>query len=184
MLSRDKARELLQAHVETVNLRKHMLAVAAIMEALAGELDCDPDVWWLTGLLHDVDYEETRDRPELHGTRSAEILQGLLPGHALRAIRAHNWRHTGIEPSSPLDHGLIASDALSGLVVATALVMPHASLDEVRVSSVLKKMDDGSFAKNIDRGRIRQCTMLNLGVQEYVSVALPALQRVHEELGL
>ncbi len=184
MISREAALEMLRSHVEPGNLRKHMYAVAAIMEALAGRLDCDPDVWWLTGLLHDIDYGETRDRPELHGTRSAEMLADMLPGHALRAIRAHNWRHTGIEPASPLDYGLIASDALSGLIVATALVMPNGTLGEVRPGSVLKKIDDGSFASSIDRGRIRQCTMLNMGAREFVDIALPALQDVHDRLGL
>lgn len=184
MMSRDEAMNLLHRHVETENLRKHMMGVAAIMEALAQRLDCNANLWWLTGLLHDIDYEETKDAPEHHAARSAEMLQGQLPGQALRAIRAHNWRHTGVEPSAPLDHALIASDALSGLVVATALVMPNGTLEEVRVESVLKKIDDSSFAKSIDRGRIRQCTALDMDVQEFVAATLPALQGIHDQLGL
>lgn len=184
MLSRDEAKELLERHVETVNLRKHMLAVAAIMEALADRMDCNADVWWLTGLLHDLDYEETKDEPERHAARSAEMLEGRLPGEALQAIQAHNWRHTGVEPSAPLDYALIASDALSGLVVATALVMPNGTLAEVRVRSVLKKIDDSSFAKSIDRDRIRRCGELGTDVEAFVATALPALQDVHGELGL
>jgi hypothetical protein len=184
MLSRDEAVLMLEQHVETENLQKHMYAVAAIMEALADQLDRDMEVWWLTGLLHDIDFEETESEPARHAARSAELLQGLLPGHALRAIRAHNWRHTGIEPASPLDHALIASDALSGLIVATALVMPNKSLTEVRVESVMKKMDDSSFARNIDRGRIRQCTEFGLGVRQFIEIALPALQKISGQLGL
>ncbi len=176
--------ELLERHVETVNLRKHMIAVAAIMEALAVELGHGAELWWLTGLLHDLDYEETKDEPERHAARSAEMLEGQLPEEALQAIRAHNWRHTGVEPSTALDHALIASDALSGLVVATALVMPNGTLGEVRVASVMKKIDDSSFAKSIDRDRIRRCRELGMDVEAFVATALPALQAVHEELGL
>lgn len=184
MISRDEAIKMVHRHIRTENLRKHLYAVAAIMRALAEKMDGDPDEWELTGLLHDIDYEETKDAPEYHGGRSAEMLQGLLPEHALRAIRAHNWRYTTIEPAAPLDHALIASDALSGLIVATALVMPHQRLAEVQPESVLKKFDDSSFARNIDRQRILRCRALGLDREDFVALALKALRDIHQQLGL
>ncbi|MGC9554076.1 MAG: HD domain-containing protein [Thermoplasmatota archaeon] len=184
MLTHQEARVLLQQHVETRNLRKHMYAVAAIMRHLAEHLPADPVVWELTGLLHDIDFEETKDDPARHAVRSAEILQGMLPEEALHAIRAHNHEYSGTPPATPLDYALIAADAMSGLVVATALVMPSRQLREVRVDSILKKYGDGSFARTIDRGRIRQCEQLGLSLEEFSHHALTALQGIHQDLGL
>ena len=184
MLTKQQALALLQEHIITKNLRKHMYAVAAIMDHLADSLDENREVWELTGLLHDIDFEETKDNPTSHALRSAEILKGYLPEDALHAIRAHNHTHSGIAPTTKIDCALIAADAMSGLVVATALIMPSKTLEEVRVESVLKKFADGSFARNIDRERILQCEKLGLSLEAFCNIALEALQQSHQELGL
>jgi len=184
MLTKQQALTLLQEYITTKNLRKHMYAVAAIMGHLADHLDENQEIWYLTGLLHDIDFEETKDNPAIHALRSAEILTGYLPEDSLHAIRAHNHVHSGIAPATRLDHALIASDAMSGLVVATALIMPSKTLEAVRVESVLKKFTDGSFARNIDRERILQCEKLGLSLEAFSDIALVALQQSHQDLGL
>jgi len=184
MIEKDKAEEMIGKKVDTENLRKHMCAVSAIMGELAEKLGEDPKLWELVGLLHDIDYEETEDNPEEHAKRSAEILEGKLPEKALKAIRAHNFKHLDVEPESDLDNALIAADAISGLIVATALVMPNSKLEEARVESVLKKFNDSSFAKNIDRDRILYCEKLGLTKEEFVEISLKSLQKIHGKLGL
>ncbi|KXA99719.1 hypothetical protein AKJ41_04990 [candidate division MSBL1 archaeon SCGC-AAA259O05] len=183
-MGKDKAEEMVRKKVDTENLRKHMYAVSAIMGELADELDGDPELWERVGLLHDIDYEETKDNPEEHAKRSAEILEGKLPEKALEAIRAHNFQHLDVSPESDFDNALIAADAISGLIVATALVMPNSKLEEARVESVLKKFDDSSFAKNIDRDRIQYCERLGLEKKEFAEISLKALQKIHGKLGL
>ena len=184
MIEKKEAEDLISEKVSTENLRKHMYAVSAIMEELASELGKDEEMWGLVGLLHDVDYDETKDEPENHAFRSVEMLDGKLPDKALRAIKAHNYEHTDVDPDSDLDHALIAADAISGLIIATALVMPDKKLEQARTESVLKKFDDSSFAKNIDRERILQCQEIGMEKEEFADLSLKALQGIHNKLDL
>ncbi len=184
MINEDRALDMVREEVDTKNLRKHMYAVSAIMERLAREFDGNKKEWKAVGLLHDIDYEKTKNEPEKHGVKSAEMLEDCLPDGCLEAIEAHNSMYSGTEPESKMSKALIASDAISGLIVATALVMPNSTLEEVRKESIMKKIDDSSFAKNIDRDRIRYCEKLGLNLEEFVELSLEAMENVHEKLGL
>ncbi len=182
--TREKALEMVKEEVETENLRKHMKAVAKIMEKLAGKLDEDPEKWYRVGLLHDIDYDHTKKEPEKHALKSAEMLEEKLPKDELKAIKSHNHQHTDIDPESKIDKALIASDAVSGLIIATALVMPNKKIEEARKESVLKKFDDSSFAKNIDRERIMRCEEIGLEKEEFIELSLKSLKEIDQELGL
>lgn len=101
--------------VEKTSRLEHSLLVSRVMVSLSeahGESCAD---WEVAGLLHDLDYDVTRNDRRLHGLKAAESLEGLLPEHVLQAIKAHDHR-TGIEPDSPLDHGLRFADAVSVLI--------------------------------------------------------------------
>ncbi|OUJ18781.1 putative HD superfamily hydrolase [Methanonatronarchaeum thermophilum] len=184
MIGKNEAENMVIDRVDTENLRNHMYAVSAIMEELAKELDADIELWRRVGLLHDIDYEETKDNPKEHAKRSAEILEDKLPQKGLKAIKAHNHQHLDTKPKNNLDHALIAADAVSGLIVATALVMPNQKLKEARTESILKKFDDTSFAKNIDRNRILNCKKIGLEKKEFIETSLKALQKIDKKLGL
>jgi len=184
MISRKEAVEMIHDNIDTENLKNHMFAVAQIMKRLAKELDKDEEKWELLGLVHDLDYEETKDDPEKHALRSAEMVEGKVPEDMLRAIKAHNHQHTGVEPRNDMEYAIHAADAVSGLIVATALVMPNGKLEEARPESVEKKFDDSSFAKNIDRDRILYCEELGLERDEFLELSLKALQDIDEKLGL
>lgn len=179
----EEALEFVKKNVSNENLVKHMIAVSAIMEALAEKLNEDCELWKLVGLLHDVDYERTKDNFDEHGKISAEMLRGTLPEEALHAILSHNER-TGVKPESKMDFSLIVSDALSGLIIATALVMPSRKLEEVRVESLLRKFKDKSFARNVQRDRILMCEKLGISLEEALETGLEALKRISDELGL
>lgn len=184
MIEKEQAIETVKRNVSDKNLRKHMYAVSAIMKELAIDLNEDTETWELVGLLHDIDYERTEDEPEKHALVSAEMVAGKLPENCCRAIKSHNFKNTGIEPSSNIDYALISADAISGLIVATALVMPDSKLEQVRVESVLKKFDDNSFAKSIDRDRILYCEKLGLNKEEFIRISLRALKKISDKLGL
>ncbi len=183
MITRDEGLRLIDEHISNPNLKKHMIAVSAVMKGLAGRLGEDTALWEIVGLLHDLDYEEVGEDMSRHGLVSAEMVKDLLPEEALHAIRAHN-EMTGVEAESPMDYALIAADAISGLAIATALMMPHRTLAEVRVKSLRKKFKDKSFARNVDRDKIRYCTKLGLTLEDFFALSLEALQSVREELGL
>jgi len=180
MISEEEAVEML-GQIEMENLRKHMLAVGAIMEKLAEKFGEDRKLWKFTGWLHDIDYKKS-DINE-HGLISAKMLEGKLPEEALHAIKAHN-ELTGVRAESLMDKALIAADAASGLVVATALVMPGKRLDEVKTSSLINKFKDKSFARRVDRGRIEMCGEIGMTLEEFLELSLEAMNGISDELGL
>ncbi len=184
MITREEAVALVEENVKNKNLQKHMMAVAAILKRLARELGVNEDEWELLGLVHDVDYEKTQDRPDEHALVSAQILEGMVSDDVIRAVKSHNFEHTGVAPEKNMEHALIAADAASGLVIATALVMPNRKLEEARPESVFKKFDDSSFARNVHRDRIMYCEKFGMDREKFLTISLEALQGIHKELGL
>ena len=184
MLKREEALSLIKKHITKKNWFLHMLAVEAIMRRLAEYLGEDQELWGLVGLIHDLDFEEVGGDMKRHGIVSTEILEGRIPEEVIHAIKAHNFEFTGIDPVTKLDKALIAADAISGLVIACALVMPSKKLSEVRVKSIRKKFKESSFARGVDRKSIMLCEDLGIERDTFFQLALEALQSIHEELGL
>jgi len=186
MISIKKALELIEREIENDNLRKHMLAVSKIRGALADKMvvvEEEKGKWILVGLLHNLDYERTKDDIDKHGIISAEMLKEELPDERLYAIKAHNKR-TGFEPNSVMAKDLIAADAVSGLIVPTALMMPTRKLSEVKVKSLKKKFSDKFFAQNVSRENIRAREELGFVRKEFFALALEALQGISDDFGL
>ncbi|MEM3608760.1 MAG: HDIG domain-containing protein, partial [Candidatus Bathyarchaeia archaeon] len=124
MLNRDEALNIVKEHISKRNIVYHVIAVEAIMRALAKHFGEDEQLWGLLGLLHDVDYEKTEATPEKHSLLTEEILKGKVPNELVKAIKTHNFKYTGVMPQTRMEKALIAADAISGLLVACALVMP------------------------------------------------------------
>jgi len=184
MITREDAYNLVKKYIRKENLIKHSLAVEAIMRALARKLSKDENLWGLTGLLHDIDYEYTHEDPSEHGIVACQVLEGLLPQEGLNAIKAHNYQYTGHMPISTLEKALVAADSVSGLIIATALVMPSKKLADVKLETLLKKFDDKSFARGCDRRRISVCYDFGLTLREFLNISLKALQEISGDLGL
>ncbi len=183
MLNREEALALLCEPAPAPNLIQHALASEAVMRALARHFGEDEDVWGLTGLLHDLDYPLTVHLPEQHGISGAERIGSGLPEEALHAIRAHNGEYTGVAALSRLDHALICGESVTGLIVAAALVRP-AGLRGMQPSSLKKKMKDKAFAASVNRDSIRRCTVLDMELDTFLSLAIAAMSSIEESLGL
>jgi putative nucleotidyltransferase with HDIG domain len=182
MITRKESLVLVKKHVKNKNLVNHMIAVSAIMRRIAQHLGQDPELWSAVGMLHDVDYEQTSDDFSKHGAVSAEIVSDLLPEEGLHAIRAHNSM-TSVEASSKLDISLFAADALSGMIVAGALVRPT-KLRGMKASSIRRRMKDKSFARAINRENILRCEEIGISLNDFLSFGIEAMQSVGEEIGL
>jgi len=183
-MDRNEANKLLAENVQSKTIRNHCVAVASIMEGLAGKMGENKETWWLTGILHDLDYEKAAGKMEQHGLETAKILEGLVGEEVIYAIKAHNGIHTGVGAKSNMDIALIASDALSGLVISTALIMPSKKISEVTLESLVKKFKKKDFAKAVSREKIMTCQRLNLTREEFFGIGLEALKGVSGELGL
>ncbi len=184
MLTREEALTLINKNVSRKTIFYHMLAVEALMRSMAKHLNEDEDVWGLAGLLHDIDFEKTENNPSTHGLVAEEILDGLVSEEIIKAIKAHNYEHTGVKPETKMEKALIACDALSGLLVACALVMPSKKLDEVKISTINKKFKQKDFARGVNRNKIMLCEEIGVPKEKFFEIALEGLKKISTEIGL
>lgn len=184
-MTREEALELLREHVQNENLIKHCLATEAIMRKMAERVGEDPEKWGLTGLLHDLDFETTKDSPQEHTKGTVSILgDRRFPEDSLHAIREHNAEALGIPRESKFGIALACSETITGLIVATALVYPDKKLASVKPKSVRKRMRETAFARKVNREIIRECERIGVPLEEFVDLSLSAMKDVADVLGL
>ena len=184
-MTREQALKLVEEMIKSPNLRKHALAVEAIMKSLAQRFKEDEEEWGIVGLLHDADYELVEKDPKRHTLVTEEKLRPMgVSDRIINAIKAH---HDGIKEGrdNNLEKAIYASDELSGLITAVTLVRPDKKLSSVTVESVMKKFPEKNFAAGAKREQILACEKeLNIPLEEFVGIALKAMQGISDELGL
>jgi putative nucleotidyltransferase with HDIG domain len=181
-LNREDGLELVSSKVKNDRLVKHMLAVEAVMRGVARRMGEDEDRWALTGLIHDLDYDETAETPEQHGKVGAEYLRQMdVDEDIVRAVESHVGL---ISRDTPMERALYAADPLTGLVVAAALMHPSKSLSGLDVEFVLNRFKEKRFAAGADRDQIRSCEDLGLDLEEFVGIGLKSMQDISDTLGL
>jgi putative nucleotidyltransferase with HDIG domain len=183
-MNREEALNLVKENVTKDNLLKHMLAVEAIMKGVAEYLGEDKDKWDLVGLLHDIDFGKTENDMEHHALMAGEILKGKVDEEIIRAIKSHNFENTKVNPETKMELSLVAADAISGLIIAAALINPSKKLAEVKVKSIKKKFKQKDFARNCRREFILYCEKAGIPKEKFFEIALTALQNISDELGL
>lgn len=184
-ISRDDAVHLMEQFLEADNLRKHSLATEAIMRTLAPRFHEDPEMWGISGLLHDLDYNETRDAMDRHGLVTERILteRGVHPD-IIETIKFHNADHLGLIPTKPIHFALSAAETITGMIVATTLVHPEKKLASVKAKSVAKRMKAKEFARAVSRERIMLCEKMNIPLDEFITISIQAMQGISDRLGL
>lgn len=182
MISKERALELLDTHLHTINLRKHSFASAAVMKAVAEKLNQPGEEWEILGLLHDMDLDQTRDDISKHAIVAAEILkqEGLKEDY-LHAIMAHN-EESGVGRSSTLDHALAASESITGLIVACAMVYPDRKISSVKAKSIKKRMKETGFARAVSRENILECEKAGIALDDFIVLSLEAMSKIETEL--
>jgi putative nucleotidyltransferase with HDIG domain len=187
LISRNEALNLLKKYVRDEKIIKHCISVEAIMRGIAERIGENVELWGLIGLLHDIDYDYVERDMKRHGLEAYNILKGLLPEPALQAIAGHNEHNEFVvrdEYAKKVLSALRAADHASGLIVATALVMPSKKLEEVKLESLLRKFKSKDFARGVSRERIREIEKLGVKLEEFLDVALNSMRSVASELGL
>lgn len=183
-MNRSEAMELLKKNLKNKNLIKHCLAVEAVMANLAIHFGEDEEKWALAGLLHDIDYDSTKDDPHSHSLVGAEILSSAgLPEDVVYAVKVHNEAH-GLPRNSLMDKALYATDPLTGLITAAALIRPEKSLFAVDVDSLVKRYGEKAFARGANRETIAACSELGLTLEEFMEISLDGMQGIAKDLGL
>jgi putative nucleotidyltransferase with HDIG domain len=181
-ISRDAAWDLLCQWTKSDSLRRHMLAVEAAMREYAPRFGGDVELWGLTGLLHDLDYERY---PNLEGGHPrhaiAELERRGYPPELIRAVASHA-EFMGVPRETPMEKALYAVDELSGFVLACAYVRPE-GLHGMTPKSVKKKLKQPSFAAAVDREELRRgAEELGVDFDAHLEVVIDALAERSEEL--
>jgi len=184
-MEREKALKILKENLKNENLIKHSLAVEAVMRELAKHFNEDEEKWGITGLLHDIDYEKTKENPQLHSKLGSEILKSLgFDEEICEAVLTHNEIHN-IIPKTKMAKALFCIDPLTGLIVASTLVLPSKKIKDLEVKNVLNRFKEKSFAKGANREIIKKCEeYLGLSLEEFIEIALKGMKKISDELGL
>lgn len=181
-MQRNEAIALLKNHVRNEGLINHCIATAAIMRAVASRMGEDPEKWEIIGILHDIDFEEVNGDMNLHGSKGYTILMDAGAGEDIAGpVKRHNYELCG-DSDTPADIALTASDNISGLIIACALVK-GGDLSAVTEKTVRKKMKDRSFAAGCNRDRIKMIEKF-IELPEFYETAIEGMKNLKTELGL
>ena len=183
-MNRNDALVLLQEWTKSESLRKHMLCVETALRAYANKLGQDEELWGVTGLLHDFDYERYPDAPD-HPLKGNEVLKEKGYSEEMRTAILGHASYTNVARESLLAKALFACDELCGFIVACSLVKPDKKVSSVEVSSVKKKLKDKGFARNVSRDDIiNGATEFGVNLDEHIQFVLDSLKNNAENLGL
>ena len=183
-LTREEALELLRKYNQEPFHIQHGLTVEKTMRWFANELGYgdEADYWAITGLLHDIDFEQY---PEEHCVKAPELLREAGVGEdMIHSICSHGYGICcDVKPEHEMEKVLFAADELTGLIGAAALMRPSKSVQDMEVSSVKKKFKDKRFAAGCSRDIIRTGAE-NLGweLNDLFDKTLRAMQSCETEI--
>ena len=183
-LSRDDAWKIVTEYTQSESLRKHMLGVEAAVRGYARQFGEDEDDWGAVALLHDFDYERYPDQQN-HPFRGVEILKAKgYPEWVTRAILTHA-EYSGVPRETRLEKTLWACDELSGFITAASLVRPSKSILDLEASSVVKRMKDKAFARNVSRDDLRRgAEEMGLPLDQHITNVIAFMREKADLLGL
>jgi putative nucleotidyltransferase with HDIG domain len=183
-VSRDDAWQLVTEWIDSDSLRKHLLAVEAAMRAYARKWDEDEELYAVTGLLHDLDYERYPDLDTGHPRYAIKELEERgYPQHVIDAVAGHA-DFMGVPRETRMAKTLYAVDELSGFVAACALVRPT-GIEGMKPKSVKKKLKQPSFAAAVNRDEVQKgIDELGVDQDEHIALIVAALAERSDELGL
>lgn len=184
MLTRENAWALVTEHVKSESLRKHLLAVEAAVRGYARLYGEDEEAWGFVALVHDMDYEMFPEM-ENHPYRGVEILTARgYPDWVGRAVLSHA-EYSGVPRESRLEKVLFACDEMSGFVTAASLVRPSKSVLDLEAASVIKRMKDKAFARNVSRDDLRKgAEEIGLPLDGHITNVIAFLREKADDLGL
>lgn len=191
-MNRQQAYEILLKLIKNENLIKHHLACEAAMKTLYKRLTPktmqnaeDEEKWGIVGLLHDADYELSKNHPEKHTLILEEKLKDQIDPKIMYAIKSHNWKFNNVAPKSMLDWSIFCVDELTGLIIAATLVHPDKKLSSLTLDFIMKRFNETSFAKGADRNQIKFCEKeLSIPLNEFINLTLVSMQQIAPTLGL
>ena len=182
--TREQALEILKRYTGSESLIRHALSVEAVMRHFARKAGEGQEKWGIIGLVHDLVWEKY---PDEHCRKTEEILRGEeWPEEYIRSILSHGWGFVpDVKPEHHMEKVLFATDELTGLITATALMRPSRSVLDMKAKSVRKKWKDRSFAAGVNREVIEQgAEMLGMELSDLITETIEGMRTVAAEIGL
>src|SRR5690242_11129368 len=178
----EQGRAFARSKCEKDTTYRHLVSVEGVMRRLGRHFGEDESTWALTGLFHDLDQDVTGDDLSRHARLAAEWLREAgVDDVVVNGVLAH--AHPEYQ-TDRMSRGVVAADAVAGLLVAAALVRPERSAG-MKVSSVKKKLKEKAFAPGVNRDEIREAeTHLDLSLDEFIGLAIEGLQEVESAIDL
>ena len=184
MINRREALILIKKYLRENDNIKNSFATEVVLRELAKYLNKDEELWGLSGLLHNIDYEFTDNNPEQRGTLSAQLLEDLLPKHAINAIKANNYLHTDYMPVSTLDKSLIASVAVVDFIIDTSKSLPGKRINKINFEMLMDKYKDSAFSSYNIRSKIKLCTDIGIELPQFLNISLNALKSISNKINI
>ncbi len=175
MISREEAIVLLKKYLKDEENINKSYAVELILKKLARVLNKDEELWGLTGLLHNIDYEYTLENPEQRGTLASQMIGGLLPDKSVNAVKGNNYMHTDYVPVTSLDKCLIATVTMVDLLFAIIKSTPLKNISDVNLRLVTIKYKDPDFAQRFNRKRIEIIADIEIEIEDFFKISLDSL---------
>ena len=190
-ITKAKADELVEEYITEPMTKLHLLESEAIMKALAAHLGEDEEKWGIIGLLHDIDWDLTKNDTAQHCVKAQEILrQAGASEFLIETVVSHAYKNDTIpllknrERNSKIQHCLVAAETLTGIIIASALVQPDKKLSSVQLPSLKKKFKSKAFAANCSRELVYECEKAGISIDVFLEIGLRALQAISGSLGL
>lgn len=186
-----QAKELLEKYTKDTIIKMHCLETEVIMRNLAKHFKENEEGWGIIGLLHDIDWELTKNNSQEHCVKAVDILKDAgASDFLIESVISHGYAHDSIPAyadkhrQGKLQHCLAAAETLTGLIIASALVQPDKKLASVKLKSLKKKFKQPSFAANCNREIIKECESAGISLDEFLELGLKSLQNISDKIGL
>lgn len=190
-ITKEQADELVEEYVKDPVTRLHLLESEAIMREVAKYLGENEEEWGIIGLLHDIDWDLTKENQIQHCVKAQEILRNAgASEYLIETIISHGYGNEMIpdlinrERTTKIQHCLVAAETLTGIIIASALIQPDKKLSSVKLKSLKKKFKNKAFAAKCDRELIRECELAGIPLDTFLEVGLTALQGISNKLML
>lgn len=190
-LNYEQANGLLDKHIQDPIVKLHCVESEAIMRDLAKHFNEPEEEWGIIGLLHDIDWDLTKNDPTEHCIKAQDLLREAgATDFLIESVVSHCYGHDLVpklkefKRSTKVQYCLVAAETLTGLIIASALIMPERKLRTLSLESLKKKFNNLKFAAKCNRELIKECELAGIALDDFLALGLKSLQNISDKLGL
>jgi len=178
MINRQQAFVLIKKYIKSEKQIRQSLITEAILKKIAKILGTNEELWGLTGLLYNIDYDYTLQEPEKRGIFAAQLLEGLLPECCINAIKSINYQHSDYIPSSSLDKSMVATVAFTDFITAVYGSTSLKDIKEVNIELLKNKLLESNFTNINLRSRILLCNDIGIDLKDFLEIGINTLREI------